>query len=370
MLGRDSFYLTLWSGKEQKPVAGIPCYVTTDENAYVFYNVPRLLVDEEMIADACPSLPLEHSSRLAHLADKLCPSRSGLYPALVSVAPYGYISSICHRPDLAQCEIREATDHLLWAFDDLASEHGVMSKAFLYVPDQRNFFLADALTRRGYHTMALLGECLLPISWTSFEDYLATHTSSRRWAIRADIRNFERSGMTVHVEGPDALDDRLAQLQSNVQRKYGHRGNLDRIKLGYSRIKHYLAPQVRVFVARRGSDTVGFALFYELDDVYYCKQVGFDYQRLGNDACYFNVLFYEPIRQAISKGIQLIHYGSESYEAKMGRGCKLKTLSGYFHLGDQTSRELAECMTLQDTARRTQFEELNRRFSGKGALRE
>ena len=71
-------------------------------------------------------------------------------------------------------------------------------------------------------------------------------------------------------------------------------------------------------------DLVGFALLYRWRHELYARIVGFDYERLPPDSrVYFTIMFYEPIRYAITNGIKVIDYGLETGDAKVGRGCVL-----------------------------------------------
>ena len=67
---------------------------------------------------------------------------------------------------------------------------------------------------------------------------------------------------------------------------------------------------------------------YAHDGVWYCRAAGFDYDRLTrNDFCYFNAGFYAPLRYALAEGAHRIELSMESYQAKLGRGCRLRPLS-------------------------------------------
>ena len=131
-----------------------------------------------------------------------------------------------------------------------------------------------------------------------------------------------------------------------------------RIMQGYQHIAEYLGSSVRVFLAHKRGDLVGFALFYLAGKTLYCKQAGFDYSRLADDFCYFNVVFYDPIRYAIANGIREIRYGLEAYEAKLARGCMLQQLDGHINLHGAPIELVRECVTLQDFATHTRLARL------------
>lgn len=356
VLTSDSFYLIVYSGDTHQPLAALPCYLISNENTYLFFNVPKLLLGQESIAMAGQFLTLQDRSCLNELATSSQVDQQALYPTLTCVAPYGYISAICYRAALTAAESQQITKYIVNALHDLASTCGAKCIAFLYVPEQEDPFLPETLLQQNYLPMLLNANCVLPIEWKSFDEYLMTRTRSWRGTIRNDIRKFQRQGLSIRYEDVSALTDQLAPLQLNMQRKYGHRGDLLWIIRSYEQIKKNLGPWARVFTVYKDAQPLGFALFYEKDGIYYCKQAGFDYDQLGNSSCYFNLVFYEPIRQAIAGGIRSIHYGLESYQAKLSRGCYLQNLWGYFSFPQGKPPQLADCITLENRAHHLRLE--------------
>lgn len=112
---------------------------------------------------------------------------------------------------------------------------------------------------------------------------------------------------------------------------------------------------MRLFIAFKEQRPVAFALFYEYNGVYYLRPIGFDYSRLNDEFCYFNLIFYAPIREAIRAGIKAIHYSMESYDAKLGRGCKLRHLLAYVRPLHETAGSLDQFMHLLDRGQRAYF---------------
>jgi hypothetical protein len=55
------------------------------------------------------------------------------------------------------------------------------------------------------------------------------------------------------------------------------------------------------------------------------RVVGFDYDR-SQPGDYFETLFYAPIEEALERGARSIHFGSESYTAKILRGSEVEPL--------------------------------------------
>jgi len=350
VLTPDSFYLIVSSSDTHQPLAALPCYLISNESTYLFFNVPKLLLSQESITTAGQFLSSEESSCLNELATASRLYQQALYPTLLCVAPYGYISAICYRSGLTANESQKITNFIINALNDLASTCGAKCIAFLYVPEQEDPFLRETLLEHNYLPMLLNANAVLPVEWKSFDEYLMTRTKKRRWTIRDDMRKFQSQGLTIRYDDVSALTEQFAPLQLNMQRKYGHRSDLLWAIRGYEQIKQNLASWARVFTVYKDTQPLAFALFYEKDGIYYCKQAGFDYEQLGNSSCYFNLVFYEPIRQAIARGIRSIHYGLESYETKLSRGCYLQKLWGYFSFPQGIPPQLADCIALENRA--------------------
>jgi predicted N-acyltransferase len=363
-LSSESYYLILHDG-DGSPLAGVPCHFITDRESYRLYNLPELLLSPETLDTACSLLGGEEARRLEQLARSLRHNADDLYPVLTAVTPSGYISSICYRPGVRPEEKGRAAEELVGSVEQMASDRRAVTIAFLYIPAGSDPWLHQAVVSRGYVPVTLTGECLLPVRWTSFEGYLRSCSKSRRQSIVREMRKFREAGFAISQDGAEALTPRLATLQASVQRRHGHRIEVEQILGTYAKINEYLASFTRLFVARRSRDVTAFSLFYQTNQVFYARLVGLDYEQIEGTYAYFNVLFYEPIRAAIAEGSRLIHFGIESFEAKLARGCELRPLMGYVRFGPDHVGALAEYVALFDTSRRKLLSQASgqRRFS-------
>jgi predicted N-acyltransferase len=119
--------------------------------------------------------------------------------------------------------------------------------------------------------------------------------------------------------------------------------------------ERFLSQWSRVFVCTRGGRTIGFSLFYEFEHVLYARLVGFDYTRIGSCE-YFNVLFYAPLAYALEHGVERIHLGIESYEAKLGRGAQPRPLWCLVRHHETDLRPLEERVRHWSSERLAEFE--------------
>ncbi|MCL4426626.1 MAG: GNAT family N-acetyltransferase [Firmicutes bacterium] len=302
-LGQERFYVTVWDDTESCLLGAAPFYLF-ERSTFAPYNLSTLLP------------PGMHDGPTV--------------PNVICTAPHGYCCALSMNPALAPEEGLAARELLLSVAEAEARRRSAIAHAFLYVEENGQGALIDSLRSRGYRTFPLDAKNLLSVTWSSFEDYLASLSRHRRVNARCEIRRFQSSGCSIAVEGAEALNERLALLEANVHHKYGLKTSVDRVRRIHLRAQKYLAPFIRVFVARRENVEIGFAQFYVHDGTYYAGFVGFDYDLSVKSFSYFNTLFYAPIQDAIAHGALLIDYGLGADAAKVARGCQAGRQIGLF----------------------------------------
>lgn len=315
VLDAEPHHLTAWRPGAGRPSAALPCWLVRDPAAYLFYNPPRLLLDE--VDDLAGP-----GSRLRELAAGLRPHRDALYPALLATSPFGYVAPVC-----TNGAAEGAPDRLLDAFADLGHRLGAPLLVFPYLRLPEQAALSAALDRRGYHAARVGGLCDLDVRWPDLDGYLASLPPGRRRSARRELRAFAEAGGEVTLEGPEVLDERLAAIELAHQRRFTTvaEPSLAWILDHFAALRGTYGDVVRVFTARAGGRAVGFLVAYEHDRVLYCKQVAVDHSA-ASPCTYFNLGYYGPLRYATATGIRRVEYGMGAYEAKLLRGCRLTPL--------------------------------------------
>ncbi|AVT33699.1 hypothetical protein C6361_34450 [Plantactinospora sp. BC1] len=248
-----------------------------------------------------------------------------LHPSLVCVAPGSYRPGLLSDRTLDPESTMRVREALLTAFEEHARDLGCAAISVMHVSGG-DTGLAGLLAGRGYAKALVSADAVLRVPAGSFPDYLATLPPDRRRKVRRERRTFLDSGVTVHAGGAELLTESLAPLLVDHYRRYGHpadeRGVLDR----FHRVRRQ--GELRVFLARAGDEIAGFSAFFT-DGA--DRLVGRLYAARSAGAFeYFNLVYYEPITAAARDGIRAIHYGSESFDAKVFRGCTLRPLYGHF----------------------------------------
>jgi len=154
----------------------------------------------------------------------------------------------------------------------------------------------------------------LSIRWGSFDAYLAS--ASRR--VRRDLRAFDASGGTIVVTTLAEAGASLAPLLAASLSKLVKETSVEAAAEILRQHEALLDRWSRVFVCMSSGRPIGFALFFEFENTLYARLVGFDYAKAINGE-YFTLLFYEPIRDAVERGIERIHFGIGAHEPKLAR---------------------------------------------------
>ncbi|HET7875500.1 MAG TPA: GNAT family N-acetyltransferase [Methylomirabilota bacterium] len=298
-------------------VAALPCYLVENPRHYALYNPFDVM--------GCPAAPDGVLGSPGGSGCPVEPGREAFFPALLCGSAMAYASALLLDARRPQAERDFALGLLVDEVERLSRQLGARTVAFPYVSETQATRLRAALPA-GYAGRLVAAGCLLPLGFTTFDGYLARFGAGRRRAIRRELAQFESGGLRARLRGLEGCAEALPPLLARVQRKYGHEANLARIGRSMATYARHLGPLSRVFLAERHGDPVGFALFFSWRGRYHARMVGFDYERLGRTACYFNLLFYHPVQQALRERATAIDYGVESYEAKASRGCDLHPL--------------------------------------------
>jgi uncharacterized protein len=163
----------------------------------------------------------------------------------------------------------------------------------------------------------------IPLPEPSFEDYLARLPSFRRREIRREMRRFAEAGYTVTTESLGDCGEEVAELHSNLQRKYAGDAAAEPARESVRGQAELLAEHSLVFAARRDGRLVAFALAFPWQDRLFMRYTGEDYE-LGHGAfAYFNLTYYLPLQYACEHRFREVHLGLASLDAKTTRGAVL-----------------------------------------------
>ncbi|MFC7490496.1 MULTISPECIES: GNAT family N-acetyltransferase [unclassified Knoellia] len=182
--------------------------------------------------------------------------------------------------------------------------------------------LSAQLAAAGFTGTRVDPYCVLPVEG-GFDDYLSRLSQSRRRGIRRDRKEVREAGFVLELVPLDQCDlDRLAELDVALLRKHGNDAKTAQSR---SVLEGLLdGPQVVVTTASRDGVVAGFGVMIEHTregaTQWFGNRAGFDYEMQGDIPLYFEVLFYSPLEWAHERGVEAIHVGMGSTDAKVSRG--------------------------------------------------
>lgn len=167
-------------------------------------------------------------------------------------------------------------------------------------------------------------------------DAYAERASRRvRGKLRSDQARFAAAGWTIRQRDLGDCWPEAARLLDNLQRKYQHTDKTvaDHERVIAGQVRHLGADSV-TFTCEDDAGIAGLAVFYRWRAALFGGFAGFDYDRLRDGREYFNVTVCAPLEYAGRAGIERLHLGVASWEAKGYRGAVLRPLwSGFIPAG-------------------------------------
>ncbi|MFJ5033050.1 GNAT family N-acetyltransferase [Streptomyces sp. NPDC088560] len=237
--------------------------------------------------------------------------------------------------ELAELRLRAAEERL---FDD-APHHRIPTYAmFLDSTDVR------ALRAAGVRAEPVLcaADAWIRTEGEDFGGWMRTLPSKRRGElIRRDLRRFDDAGYHFMEKPLAECWQEAALMSQGTQARYGQPADVGVLAESLRVQAEAMGDAARVLMcARDGEPPVGFLLFYRWGDATFLKGAGFHYDRLVGAAEYFNLVYYEPIRDALRAGRRRLHAGIASTDTKAMRGAEVRPLWMLDVFGDGTGNDV------------------------------
>ena len=214
---------------------------------------------------------------------------------------------------------------LLDAVDRIVEEHSGGFGWWLYTPSETAAILA---ARAGVvPRLHEFGECVIELAGNGFDDYLRSLSRSRREAVRRDLRGFAAAGLSLERTRLSTCYELCGSLLVQTMRKYGRDVTADDMVAWLEKLSRASGDTGRVYLCRDGrGQVIGFSLGFSEGDTDYMRASGFDYERAPHVGEYFQLLFYQPARDAYARGATALHVGSGSARAKARHGARVRPL--------------------------------------------
>jgi uncharacterized protein len=334
--------------------AAAGAFYRTTAATYFFFNPFELLTAPVVVDQMRRYLGVPAAARAEDLRDAL---RRLPREAAVSVSPFGYTHAL--RAD-ADDSLRVA---VIDELERAAADWGAATSAVLYAAVE-DVALARALRARGWIGFLTGANCVLEPALDGVAAYLERLSSSRRSAVRKEMRKFREHGLLIEPAdlSDPALVDRIAHFQADLQRRYGHPYDLEKERGTLARIAEHLHEHARLDIVRKGGELVGYVLYFVRDGVLYPKMVGYDYDAVArDDYAYFNSTYYNMIARAQQLGARRIEFGTYAYDVKLTRGCRADRLVSYLRVPEELREPVAELASLASSSMERLLDEYEQR---------
>lgn len=357
-ISNHSYYITVYS-HSGSAVAVMPCYyLLTSSATFRTYDIEYLLhgnLAKDEISRLSENDDIGASTTLQIIPPK---SRVVLFPTLLCAIRNGYESLPIYRQHTQATDIDAINHMIVRRLLELRMELDCRSLSVLYVSELHPF--AKLLSEMEWLAIDLEAEAKLSLPGHSFDDYLSVFSGKRRGKFRREMKRFEQSGSEIEItELSKGLLPRLAVLLQNIETKYqGVQEKPERFMQYLSGLEQ-MPFRNHLFLAKKSGEIVSFSLFYEFGDVLYGRMAGFDYEKIDDDFCYFNIAFYRPIIYAYEHGIHEINYGLGSLSTKVRRGCHLVPRRGFVYCPElHTDAQWLSWANVLNGAKRSYYESL------------
>jgi predicted N-acyltransferase len=175
------------------------------------------------------------------------------------------------------------------------------------------------IQRAGFHPHGRMTEVMLPIMWTSREEYLASLPGTHRRKIGKLERRAQREGIEVErLATPTAAD--AARLRMLITMVLEHHGSRDLYAPDFlERAATVCGADLHIVVARHSAETIGCVIGVRDGDALVAKWIGLDYARCWGTATY-RALLDATVRLAIDLRVHRLALGPTAIETKLDYG--------------------------------------------------
>jgi predicted N-acyltransferase len=228
---------------------------------------------------------------------------------------------------------------LVAAARELAAREGARLRVFGYLPASqvRELIAADGRLAPVFAMSELAIEDI-----TGFDAYLERLNSHRKNAIRRELRRFTEHGLRIEQRRLADVVDEVSQVVARHEAKFDPSVTYADMRAAFDDwIAHGYSDISRVFCAFHGSALVAAAIYVVHDATYYARDAAVVPDVPKQAAVYFNLSFYHAIGAAAAEGVRRIHYGIETFAAKVEKGAVPTPLWFAFDPGDWDPGALA-----------------------------
>jgi predicted N-acyltransferase len=235
---------------------------------------------------------------------------------LSSLSPFCARSKILFSNDQ---EKKVVLDLITKRIDAICKKKKILISQFSYV-SEFDKVLIDNIQNYGYQKYPGITTFYLDVKWTSFEDYIKEMKQKNRESLRRQIRKCKENGVTIELSEMGNLTKELSDLTANLFLKYRKKEQNFFDSSFFDMLNTYAEEKIRLFIAKKNGEVIGFSLLLLHRDVIDGFLSGFNYDiQTKTDFTYFNLCYYVPIKWAIENGLKKIYAGGTTKKVKLDR---------------------------------------------------
>lgn len=219
-------------------------------------------------------------------------------------------------------------DHLLAAVVETARLQRKSEVVFLYVKQTESDLIKN-LKKHGYTGVYLNSTGIIYNRFQNFDDYLKSLSQSRRKSVKGDLRNFRKSQLPITSSQDEAPDAALiCKLIGHIERKHHLRVSFntpEKVKACLEK----MTPYSTFYSVSNADECIAVITLFEKDRIINTYAFGIELDRARKYRVYFNLLYYNTIKEMIGRKARYSNFNAMAYKVKESRGCELVQQSMY-----------------------------------------
>src|SRR3989344_367426 len=216
---------------------------------------------------------------------------------------------------------------MLNAIEKEAQNEGCHAVFFPAVPES-NYALNNLLKKNGYIKAYYDAYFYMDIGYPTYEAFLKSLKKIRRDNLKYDATVLARNHIKIEeITDIDRFANEYALLHAALMKKYGH----DKVELSEAsfRAMYQHIQNTSSLVAKEDDAILGFTIGIYDKNCFHGLRCGQFHERAESKGVYFNLVYAESIKKAISLKCKRIDFGQSMARAKIMRGAKFERMHLY-----------------------------------------